>query len=169
MQAVAAQRPYFFEHISTIADQVMDEFHGLTGRRYGRIATYRIEDADYVIVGQGSVIVQAEAVADYLRETRKLKVGVLNLTMYRPFPGDLVGKALKGKKGVVVLERTDQPLAEDLPLMRDLRAALSKCLENGLTRGSTPYPQYESYRAEDVPRLYSGCFGLGSATCSPRG
>ena len=169
MQAVAAQRPYFFEHISTIADQVMDEFHGLTGRRYGRIATYRIEDADYVIVGQGSMIVQAEAVADYLRETRKLKVGVLNLTMYRPFPGDLVGKALKGKKGVVVLERTDQPLAEDLPLMRDLRSALSKCLENGLTRGSTPYPQYESYRAEDVPRLYSGCFGLGSRDLQPEG
>jgi pyruvate/2-oxoacid:ferredoxin oxidoreductase alpha subunit len=34
----------------------------------------------------GSMIVQAEAVADYLRETRKLKVGVVNLTMFRPFP-----------------------------------------------------------------------------------
>ena len=35
MQTVAAQRPYFFAHIAKIADQVMDEYHGLTGRRYG--------------------------------------------------------------------------------------------------------------------------------------
>ena len=33
----------------------------------------------------------AEAIADYLRDTRSLKVGVVNMTMYRPFPGDLVG------------------------------------------------------------------------------
>ncbi len=51
---------------------------------------YRLEDADYVIVGQGSVVRDAEAVADYLREQRRLKVGVLNLTMFRPFPADLV-------------------------------------------------------------------------------
>ena len=31
------------------------------------------------------------SVADYLRETRKIKVGVVNMTMFRPFPGDLVG------------------------------------------------------------------------------
>ena len=47
--------------------------------------------------------------------------------MFRPFPGDLVGEILKGRKGVVVLERTDQPLAEDLPLMREMRAAITKC------------------------------------------
>ena len=60
---------------------------------------YRVEDADYVIVGMGGMIVQAEAVADYLRETRKIKVGIVNLTMYRPFPGDLIGQVLRGKKG----------------------------------------------------------------------
>jgi pyruvate-ferredoxin/flavodoxin oxidoreductase len=70
MQAVAAQRPYFFDHIAGIADQVMDEYHALTGRRYHRVGSYRCEDAEYLIVGQGSMIVQAEAVVDYLRETR---------------------------------------------------------------------------------------------------
>src|SRR5690606_33979345 len=74
MQAVAAQRPYFFDHIPELTDKAMAEFYELTGRRYGRIGTYRTDDADYVIVGQGSVVSTAEAVADYLRETRKLKV-----------------------------------------------------------------------------------------------
>jgi pyruvate-ferredoxin/flavodoxin oxidoreductase len=123
MQSVAAQRPFFFAHIAEIADQAMNEFHELTGRRYRRVSTYRMEDAEYVIAGQGSMIVTAEAVADYLRETRGIKVGVLNLTMFRPFPGDLLGALLKGRKGVAVLERVDQPLASDLPLAREFRGA----------------------------------------------
>ncbi len=171
MQAVAAQRPYFFQHIADISDVVMAEYHDLTGRRYRRVSGYRNDDADYLILGQGSMIVQAEAVADYLRETRKLKVGVVNLTMYRPFPGDLLGTLLKGKQGVAVLERTDQPLAEDLPIMREVRSALSKCMENGsMPKGERhPYPGYATYKAGDMPRLYSGCYGLGSRDLQPEG
>ncbi len=171
MQAVAAQRPYFFAHIAAIADQVMDEYAGLTGRRYRRVDSYRADDADYLILGMGSMIVQAEAVADYLRETRKLKIGVVDITMFRPFPGDLLGRLLKGKKGVAVLERTDQPLAEDLPLMRETRAALGKCMENGQAgKGEeAPYPAYDSYKPGDTPRLYSGAYGLGSRDLQPEG
>jgi pyruvate-ferredoxin/flavodoxin oxidoreductase len=171
MQAVAAQRPYFFQHIATLTDQAMDEYHALTGRRYRRVRGYRMDDAEYVILGQGSMILQAEAVADYLRETRKLKVGVVNLTMFRPFPGDLLGPILKGRQGVAVLERTDQPLAEDLPIMREVRAALTKCLENGgLGRDERlPFPAYATYKSGDMPRLYSGCYGLGSRDLQPEG
>jgi pyruvate-ferredoxin/flavodoxin oxidoreductase len=170
MQAVAGQRPFFFDHIEAITDACMAEYAQLTGRRYQRLATYRCEDAEYVIVGMGSMIVQAEAVADYLRETRKLKVGVVNVTMYRPFPGDLLGSALKGKRGVVVLERTDQPLAEDLPLMREVRATIGKCLENGIAADSArPYPDYAAFAVGEMPRLYSGCYGLGSRDLQPEG
>ncbi|MGB0128647.1 MAG: 2-oxoacid:acceptor oxidoreductase family protein [Rhodocyclaceae bacterium] len=171
MQAVAAQRPYFFDHIEDLAERCMDEFEELTGRRYNRVSTYKAEDAEYLIVGMGSMIVQAEAVADYLRETRKLKVGVVNITMYRPFPGDLVGRILQGRKGVAVLERTDQPMAEDLPLMREVRATVTKCLENGAAQGGElPYEGYASYAAaSDMPRLYSGCYGLGSRDLQPEG
>ena len=169
MQATAGQRPYFFDHIEAITEACLDEYAGLTGRRYQRVATFKAEDADYLILGMGSMIVQAEAVADYLRETRKLKVGVVNLTMFRPFPGDLLGHVLRGKKGIAVLERTDQPLAEDLPLMREVRATLMKCVENGMSvaGGTQAYADYASYGAGDMPRLYSGCYGLGSRDLQP--
>ena len=172
MQATAAQRPYFFDHIDAITDTCMEEYAGLTGRRYQRVSTYKAEDAEYLILGMGSMIVQAEAVADYLRETRKIKVGVVNVTMFRPFPGDLIGHVLRGKKGVAVLERTDQPLAEDLPLMREIRATLIKCIENGVANVGgdvlKPYPDYATYGASsDMPRLYSGCYGLGSRDLQP--
>lgn len=168
MQATAAQRPYFFDHIAEILDRCMAEYTELTGRDYSRVSTYRSDDADYLIVGMGSMTVQAAAVADYLRETRKLKVGVVNVTCFRPFPGDLLGAVIKGKKGVAVLERTDQPLSEDLPLMREVRATINKCLENGVD--ATAYPGYAVYaRPGDMPRLYSGCYGLGSRDLQPEG
>src|ERR1035441_7247542 len=102
--------------------------------------------SDYIILGQGSMTVQAAAVADWLRENRKVKVGVVNITMFRPFPGDLLGKVLKGKKGVAVLERTDQHLSEDLPLMREVRSSITKCVENARENS---YPEYASYETAD--------------------
>ncbi len=171
MQSVAAQRPYFFDHIPALADQCMDDFHGLTGRRYHRISQYRCKDADYLIVGHGSMIPSAEAVADYLRGKRRIKVGVVNVTMFRPFPGDLLARVLRGRKGIVVLERTDQPLAEDLPLVREVRAVIAKCVENGSLGGSPlPWPAYASYdKKHDFSPIYSGSYGLGSRDLQPEG
>ena len=168
-QGVAAQRPFYFDHIVGLSDQAFAEYADLTGRRYARIGTYRMDDAEYVIVGQGSVVSNAEAVADHLRKARGLKLGVLNLTMFRPFPADLVSRALAGKKGVVVLERTDQPLAVDPPLLREIRSAMSQAMENGrLPKGaSLPYPAVAALRADEVPDFFSGCFGLGSRDLQP--
>lgn len=170
MQSVAAQRPYFFDHVRELADRAFEEFHALTGRRYERVMTYRCDDADYLIIGQGSMIPTAEAVADYVREKRGIKLGIVNLTMFRPFPGDLLSRVLRGRKGVAVLERTDQPLASDLPLMREIRATLTKSLENGRAKKDAPYPELDSYKSlKDMPELYSGSFGLGSRDLQPEG
>jgi len=170
MQSVAAQRPFFFDHIVELTEQAFEEYYQLTGRRFERVMTYKAEDADYLIVGQGSVVPSAEAVADYLRETRGIKVGVVNLVMFRPFPADLVSKILKGKKGVVVLERLDQPLAADLPMLREIRASLNKSIENSLSPQEPAYPQLAAYsRPADMPALYSGSFGMGSRDLQPEG
>jgi len=169
MQSVAAQRPFFFDHIKEITDKAFEDFGKLTGREYARVMTYRAEDADYLILGQGSVIPSAEVVADYLRTTRKIKVGVVNLVMFRPFPADLIGHILKGKKGVAILERLDQPLAEDLPLAREVRAVLTKCIENGGSDKYKAYPDLASYKASEIPIIYSGSFGMGSRDLQPEG
>jgi len=166
-QGVAAQRPFYFDHLPELSDRAFDEFATLTGRRYARAMGYRLDDAEWVIVGQGSVVANAEAVADHLRETRRLKVGVLNLLMFRPFPADLITRLLAGKRGVLVLERTDQPLAVDQPLLRELRAAMSKGVENGRAGTVPAHPGLTALRAEQVPDFYSGCFGLGSRDLQP--
>src|SRR5450759_1988653 len=168
-QGVAAQRPFYFDHIADLTDRAFNEYAALTGRRYARAMGYRTDDAEWVIVGQGSVVSNAEAVADHLRSTRGLKIGVVNLTMFRPFPADAIADLLAGKKGVVVMERTDQPLAVDPPLLREIRAAMSKAVENGrVTPGSPlPYVGILPIRGAQVPDFFTACFGLGSRDLQP--
>ena len=170
MQSVASQRPYFFDHVQGLTDRAFEEFRALTGRAYARVMGYRTEDAEYLILGQGSVVPSAEVVADYLRDTRGIKVGVVDLVMFRPFPSDLLGRILKGRKGVAVLERLDQPLAVDLPVMREIRAVVSRCLENGRDPAHPAHPDLEIYRnLTEAPALYSGSFGMGSRDLQPEG
>jgi pyruvate-ferredoxin/flavodoxin oxidoreductase len=168
-QGVAAQRPFWFDHVADLTDRAMREYAELTGRRYARVMSYKLEDAEYVILGQGSVCANAEAVADYLRRERGLRVGVVHLTMFRPFPSDLLTRMLAGKKAVVVLERTDQPLAVDPPILREVRAALSQAAENARAAQGAPlpFPTLATIGPEQVPSFYSGCFGLGSRDLQP--
>ncbi len=170
MQSVASQRPFFFDHIEELSAQAFAEFKELTGRDYSPVMTYKCDDADYLIIGQGSVIPTAEIVADYLRKTRKIKVGVVNLVMWRPFPEAALSRIIRGRKGVAVLERLDQPLAVDLPIVREIRATISKCMENGRDKGNRPYPHVEAYsKISDIPPLFSGSFGMGSRDLQPEG
>ena len=166
-QGVAAQRPYYFDHVADLTDQAMEEYASLTGRVYRRAAGYRLDDAEYVLAGQGSVVPNAEAVADYLRESRGIKIGVLNLTMFRPFPADLVTALLCGKRAVTVLERTDQPLAVEQPLLREIRAAMAQGMENWRAKEGTPYAGLQPVSPEDIPDFYSAGFGFGSRDLQP--
>jgi hypothetical protein len=52
---------------------------------------------------------------DYLRDKRGVKVGSIHLNVFRPFPDAAVITALAGKKNVIVLERTDEPMGGRQP------------------------------------------------------
>jgi pyruvate ferredoxin oxidoreductase alpha subunit len=88
-----------------VVRDVADRFHEAVGRRSGGlISTYRLEDADVVLVGLGSLLGTAADVVDELRDDG-LAVGVLGVTCFRPWPLDEVRAALAGKSHVVVVNR----------------------------------------------------------------
>ena len=78
MKGKIAQRKYYDRVLPTLKS-VMDEFGRLTGRHYDLVTSYRLEDADYAIVGAGSLMETAEAAVDYIREHTGVKVGLLNI------------------------------------------------------------------------------------------
>jgi pyruvate-ferredoxin/flavodoxin oxidoreductase len=66
----------------------------------------------------------------------------------RPFPEAAIVAALKGKKNVIILERTDEALAGDNPLGRDIRTALSKAVPGK----PSPPPACPRSRSPKFPR-----------------
>jgi pyruvate ferredoxin oxidoreductase alpha subunit len=83
---------------------------------------YRCDDAEYVAVGLGSVTYQLRVSVDALRQ-EGIKVGVMGIRLYRPFPDEAVSLALKGKKGTIVFEKA-LSYGYEGALASDLKAAL---------------------------------------------
>jgi pyruvate ferredoxin oxidoreductase alpha subunit len=70
----------------------------------GLVHHYKTQDADTIVVALGSVLGTIKDTVDELRASG-MKVGVLGITSFRPFPLDAVRAALKDAQRVVVLER----------------------------------------------------------------
>jgi pyruvate-ferredoxin/flavodoxin oxidoreductase len=156
MKGKIAQR-YFYDRIPSIMKRVMAEFYSLTGRRYGMIDTFALNDAECAIVGMGSLIETATATAKYLREKESVKVGTLHVTSFRPFPGPEIVEALRHVKALAIIERMDNPTAQSNPLTTEIKAAFADAL-----CGAPGYPQISH-----MPLIYSGSAGLGSRDIRP--
>jgi len=159
MQGVVARRNNFTEPILQFFEEAYAEFARLTGRYYGLLTEYRTADAETVFVSLGSAAENIEAAVDYLRESRGASVGSIHLNVIRPFPDAAVVAALAGKKNVIILERTDEPMAGDNPMGRDIRTSLHKALQ-----GAEGLP---AMTADAMPRLLAGVYGLGSRDFRP--
>jgi pyruvate ferredoxin oxidoreductase alpha subunit len=85
--------------------EVAAEFAGEFGRDSGGLVRhYRTQDADTIVVALGSVLGTIKDAADELRDAG-MRIGVLGITSFRPFPLEAVYRALRAAKRVVVLER----------------------------------------------------------------
>jgi pyruvate-ferredoxin/flavodoxin oxidoreductase len=164
MQGIAARRSNFTEPIAQFLEEAYADFGKLTGRYYGMLTAYKADDADTVFVPLGSAAENIEAAVDYLRERRGAKVGSIHLNVIRPFSEAAVVNALAGKKNVIVLERTDEAMAGDNPMGRDIRTALNKALQTGDRPATSGLP---AITAEQMPRLFSGIYGCGSRDFRP--
>lgn len=74
----------------------------------GLLSEYKVDDAEIILVALGSIIGTIKDVIDEQRE-KGVKVGVLGITSFRPFPSDEVRKRLKHGQKIVVVERAFAP------------------------------------------------------------
>jgi pyruvate ferredoxin oxidoreductase alpha subunit len=106
--------------ISEVDKQFGDHF----GRYYGgMVEEIRCEDADVVLVGMGSVVGTSRIVVDRLRE-KGLRVGLVKLRFYRPFPREYF-KGLSGRvKAMGVIDR-DISFGYEGAVASDIKSALA--------------------------------------------
>jgi len=92
------------ERAKEIFPEVVEEYARISGRKYWYFNSYMADDADAVVVVMGSTYGTVKTAAKKLRE-EGLKVGVIGLTMFRPFPEERLVEVLKNVKAVVVMDR----------------------------------------------------------------
>jgi pyruvate ferredoxin oxidoreductase alpha subunit len=84
---------------------VAAEFAAAFGRDSGGLVRpYRTDDAETIVVALGSVLGTIKDTVDDLRD-EGVRIGVLGVTSFRPFPLASVRETLAGAQRVVVLER----------------------------------------------------------------
>ncbi len=105
-------------------DEIDTEFARIFGRSYGgQIEDYKCEDADIVLLTIGSCSGTAKVVIDRKRG-EGLKVGLIKIRMFRPFPTERLLSILKDKKAIGVIDRNVAFGLNFGALFVDLRFAL---------------------------------------------
>ena len=131
----AARERYFYHHLPAIIQQVMEQYGKLIGRPYSAIKTADAERAEYLLLVPGAGFeVALETAAQ-----EKSKVGVLSLSVLRPFPQKELAQWMAGKKGVTVLEEAGSPNMGDSTFFNEVSAAAQRL-------------------GKKAPALYSGAY-----------
>jgi len=106
--------------VAAEAEKRFADIFGRGGNPY--IEPYLCDDAEYIAVALGSLTYQLRVCVDALRK-EGIKVGVMGVRFYRPFPDIALANALKGKKGVIVFEKA-LSYGHEGALVSDLKSAL---------------------------------------------
>lgn len=124
---------YYFEHKMQVAEamkaakdiiiEVGKDFGKRFGREYGLFERYKMDDAEIAIVCLGSTAGSAKAVIDEYR-AKGIKIGLLKIRVYRPFPVEEIAAELCKMKAVAVVEKCDGFAAKGGPLFDEIRSAL---------------------------------------------
>ena len=106
-----------------VIQDVSDEFGRLTGRSYGMLEKYRMDDAELGVLLMSSAAGTGKAAIDMLRE-KGIKAGLVKLRAFRPFPDAEIAEALKGLKALGIMDRSDGFSGCGGPLGAEVRSAL---------------------------------------------
>ncbi len=89
-----------------VLEEAYRDFHQVFGRQGGNpfLEEYRTEDAEVILVGQGTLSLPVKVGVRKLREQGH-KVGFARLKWFRPFPTPEVQEALRGAKAVGIIDR----------------------------------------------------------------
>lgn len=103
--------------------EISEEFYQLTGRKYGLMESYHMEDAEIGIVVLNSTAGTAKIVVDELRE-KGIKAGLLKPRTFRPLPCEEIPSELKHLKALAILDKSDSINGYSGPLFAEITSAM---------------------------------------------
>ncbi len=142
---------------------VAREYEKLSGRAYGFFEEYRLSDASYAIVAIGSVCGTIKDAVDLLRE-EGIRVGLLKVRVFRPFPGAELAKALKNCKAIAIMDRCENFSANGGPLAAELCAALFGDKSQAKVIKIVYGLNGRDFTVQDAKKLYEDLAGLDAGS-----
>lgn len=112
-----------YKNVKDVVLEVAEDYAKLTGRKYGILEEYKLDDAEVVLIAMNSAAGTAKETVDLLR-TQGKKVGVLKIRLFRPFPVEEIRSALSNAKSVVVMDRAYTYGGPSGPLFEEIATAL---------------------------------------------
>ena len=122
MEAKRAQAQAMMDAREVIK-KVGAEFGQMTGRTYGMIEKYEMDDAEEAIVIIGSSAGTAKEAVNELRAQGR-KVGLIKVRSFRPFPAEEIAEALKSVKSFAVMDKDDSFNGHCGPMYAEVTASL---------------------------------------------
>ncbi len=116
------------ENAKKVILDVAKDFEKISGRKYGLIEEYKMDDAEYAVVIIGSAAGTTKDAVDRMRANGD-KVGLIKVRSFRPFPGEEIAASLKKCKAVAVMDRSEAFSTNGGPLGAETMQAMytGKC------------------------------------------
>lgn len=108
-----------------VFEKAARSFSRISGRSYSLVTSSFVEDADVIVVALGSTVETLKYVAKGFRQ-KGVKIGVVGLTMYRPFPEKELASILENAKCIGIMDRAYSYGGVGGPLYADVLTALYK-------------------------------------------
>jgi pyruvate ferredoxin oxidoreductase alpha subunit len=108
----------------SLIQKVDAEFAQRFGRKYSLVEEYQCDDAEIILVGMGSVVGTIEDSIETLRK-EGIRVGLIRLRVFRPFPLEDVRKILRRASVVAVLDRSISHGSTGGPVFHEVSSALN--------------------------------------------
>ncbi len=123
------------EYAFEVIEEVAAEFEEKFGRKYGNgiYKTHRIDDAETVLFGVGSIASECRDAVEDLRE-QGIKAGLVSLKVYRPFPVKYLREVFKNAEMIVVFDR-DIGYGYEGILSNELKSALYAADNHPIVKG----------------------------------
>lgn len=122
------QQEVAFRNAKEVIPAVMKEFGEKFDRNYQVIESYCVEDAEAVIVGLGSMCGTIKQTVIDMRKAG-YKVGMVKISVFRPFPYEEVREAIKGIKKIGIIDRSSGFGAGMGPLALEVKSAVDNDYE----------------------------------------
>lgn len=156
------------ERARTVIAEVADAYSKISGRPFGAIETFGMDDAEVAIVVIGSTAGNARHVARQLR-AQGVKAGVVKVRVFRPFPYAELAAALSGVKAVAVLDRAESFGAEGGPLFLEVRSALYDAAERVPAVGYIYGLGGSDVRLDLIERVFADLSDIAAGSAQPGG